>query len=1068
MANHRKKKAAVIKPTGKNIVTAQATSDSFVNLVAKLGIQADNQSSNSYYALGPFLSRDRLQLEAAYRSSWLVGAAVDSIAEDMTRAGVTFHTQMDPGSVQKMNVALSTFGIWSNICSGIKWARLYGGAVAIILVDGADYTKPLNIEAIGKDKFKGLVVMDRWMVQPSFGELITDICQDIGKPKFYEVLPGVSTFPAMKIHYTRVMRFDGIELPYYQKLFENLWGLSVVERIYDRLLAFDSSTTGAAQLLYRAHLRVVQIDGLREALAAGGKTEAAVLKMFQYIRQLQSMEGITLLDGKDQFTTHQYTFGGVSDILIQFGQQISGATGIPLVRLFGQSPAGLSSTGESDLRNYYDNINRLQENQLRPELDKLFAIIARSKGLKMPSDLEFLFNPLWQLSDTEKSTIAANDSGTISGAESTGLIKKSTALKELRQLSRVTGRFTNITDEDIEDAENEPPPAMPGMEGQQPPSPPNKPEEGDPNASLGADDPKLTESKEQAKVEKNPEGKSIDKRSRVRDVFKKFLDIRRRVWDAFKEEEHPREETGKFTSKGGGVGKKQEESESKPKGSKQPQTDDEKNLYSHIKQVSDFYQKNTGGAGGKRVYDNTYDLVSKEGKFFKPAPLPKDVKKGKMKGCYRNAALLAMENDNYTYCEGIAYSKAINGFPFNHAFCIDKEGNVVDPTWKDGTAYFGVPFSTDFLRKTIVETGIWGLIPDYPSEKYNPFEAGFPKGAIVDEDEEDDEGTKDSNSLSKEELEKIKDPEFDEEHYHHVTDDFKESEHPRGQPENAGQFTSKGGGTISSKKESKPAKGMTPLKEGKAPVHIAKLKIPPAWTDITYNPDPKAELLVKGKDAAGRTQYVYSEKHWAKAASKKFGRIEELNKKFDSIMKENDKALKQKKEEALVLSLIMQTGIRPGSSDEIKGKVKAYGATTLEGQHVEATAEEVFLHFIGKKGVENKIPIEDKTTAKILVERAKKAGKNGKLFDTDGGSLLKYTASLDGGKFKTKDFRTLLGTKTAKQLIDGMEAPKNEKEYKKQVKSVAKQVAERLGNTPSVALKSYISPVVFSAWRISE
>jgi hypothetical protein len=972
---------------------------------------------------------------------------------------------MDPGSVQKMNVALSTFGIWSNICSGIKWARLYGGAIAIILIDGADYTKPLNIEAIGKDKFKGLVVMDRWMVQPSFGELITDICQDIGKPKFYEVLPGVSTFPAMKIHYTRIMRFDGIELPYYQKLFENLWGLSVVERIYDRLLAFDSSTTGAAQLLYRAHLRVMQIDGLREALAAGGKTEAAVLKMFQYIRQLQTMEGITLLDGKDQFNTHQYTFGGISDILIQFGQQISGATGIPLVRLFGQSPAGLSSTGESDLRNYYDNINRLQENQLRPELDKLFAIIARSKGLKMPSDFEFLFNPLWQLSDTEKSTIAANDSSTISGAEGSGLISKAMALKELRQLSRVTGRFTNITDEDIKDAENEPPPAMPGMEGQQPlPTPGNEPEEGDPNASLGADDPELTESKEHAKVEKNPEGKSLDKRSRVRDIFKKLFDIRRKVWDAFKEEEHPREETGKFTSKGGGVGKK---TVAKLRGSKQPKTEDEKNLYSHIKQVSDFYQKNTGGAEGKRVYDNTYDLVAKEGKFFKPAAsLPEGVKRGKMKECYRNAAMLAMENDDYTYCEGIAYSKAINGFPFNHAFCIDKEGNVVDPTWKDGTAYYGIPFNTDFLRKTVVLTGVWGLIPDYPSKKYNPFETGFPKGAISDDEEE---GTKDGKPLSKEELEKIKDPEFDEEHYRHVTDEFVESEHPRETSgENAGQFTTKGGGSTSTSKSEKKS-NMIVAQKGKAlPKHIASLKIPPAWKDITYNPDPKAELLVKGKDAAGKTQYVYSEKHWAKAAKKKFGRIEELNKKFESIMKENDKALKQKKEEALVLSLIMQTGIRPGSSDEIKGKVKAYGATTLEGQHVEATAEEVYLHFIGKKGVENKIPIENKETAKILIERAKKAGKNGKLFQTDGGSLLKYTASLDGGKFKTKDFRTLLGTKTAKHLIDGMEAPKNEKEYKKKVKLVAKSVAERLGNTPAVCLKAYISPVVFSAWRISE
>jgi N-acetylglutamate synthase-like GNAT family acetyltransferase len=246
-------------------------------------------------------------------------------------------------------------------------------------------------------------------------------------------------------------------MPYYQKKYDNFWGMSVIERLYDRLLAFDSATTGAAQLMYKAYLRVIQVKGLRTALAMGGKTEQAVIKQFQYIRLMQSIEGITLLDSEDQFSAHNYSFSGVSDVLTQFGQQISGSLNIPLVRLFGQSPSGFS-TGDSDLRSYYDNIHKDQENKLRTPVYKILDVMSMSKfGQPLPEDFEFNFITLWQPSDLEKSQIAASDMQTVNTAFQSGMINKKIAMKELAQQSHATGRFTNITDEDIEAAKEEPP-----------------------------------------------------------------------------------------------------------------------------------------------------------------------------------------------------------------------------------------------------------------------------------------------------------------------------------------------------------------------------------------------------------------------------------------------------------------------------------------------------------------------------------------------------------------------------------------------------------------------------------
>lgn len=307
---------------------------------------------------------------------------------------------------------------------------------------------------------------------------------------------------------------------------------------------------------------------------------------------------------------------------------------------------------------------------------------------------------------------------------------------------------------------------------------------------------------------------------------------------------------------------------------------------------------------------------------------------------------------------------------------------------------------------------------------------------------------------------------------------WKESDHPRGQPDNAGQF-GPGGGGKNETTSSKTAHQTTQIKDGKRvsstgaplPAHIQALKIPPAWTDVTYSADPKAALLATGKDAKGRRQAVYSAEFSAGQAAKKFSRISELNQKFKSIYAQNEEARKsdepKKRAAADCAHLIMTTGIRPGSEDDTGADKKAYGATTLEGKHVVIDGDKVSLKFVGKKGVSLDLPVTDPGTAKMLRERKKSAGEDGQLFPINEKALLDHVHSFDGGGFKTKDFRTLLGTRTAIDEVSRREAPKNEKEYKKSVMEVAKIVSSKLGNTPVIALQSYINPSVFAPWKIA-
>jgi hypothetical protein len=176
------------------------------------------------------------------------------------------------------------------------------------------------------------------------------------------------------------------------------------------------------------------------------------------IRLMQSNEGLTLLDSEDDFIPTHYTFAGLDQVLLSFGEQLSGATGIPLVRLFGQSPAGLNSTGESDLRTYYDTIKATQEIDLRHPLMKICGVLSRSLfGEPLPGNFWFEFAPLWELSDMEKADIASKDTASVISAYDLGLVSRSTALRELKASGAVTGRWDKIIDGDITEAESEPP-----------------------------------------------------------------------------------------------------------------------------------------------------------------------------------------------------------------------------------------------------------------------------------------------------------------------------------------------------------------------------------------------------------------------------------------------------------------------------------------------------------------------------------------------------------------------------------------------------------------------------------
>jgi DNA topoisomerase-1 len=290
---------------------------------------------------------------------------------------------------------------------------------------------------------------------------------------------------------------------------------------------------------------------------------------------------------------------------------------------------------------------------------------------------------------------------------------------------------------------------------------------------------------------------------------------------------------------------------------------------------------------------------------------------------------------------------------------------------------------------------------------------------------------------------------------------WNEADHPR---DDQGKFAGKGYARRA--KHAGKGRGWVDESGDPLPEHLRGLRIPPAWKDVQYDPDPNADLMVKGVDAKGRVQALYSERFKQQQADAKFARIEEMDAKYKAMERQVAADVKAGNEDAACMRLIMSTGVRPGSDRDTGAAVQAYGATTLMGRHVTQVGDEVHLQFVGKKGEKLDIAVLDAAVAKDLLARQAAVGAGGRLFNTDATRLLVYSHTMDGGGFKTKDFRTYLGTRLAQDMIAESDAPRTMKEYKRSVMRVAKHVSQRLGNTPSVALKSYIHPIAFARWRM--
>ena len=442
MSRKKRKTTGTAKPV--------QTADAFSNPLFHLGYGSQSPLEATEYPLTR-MTYDYALLNSLYRSNWVVQNVVGIIPDDMLREGFTVSGAISPQYQQELDRCLRQTQLYDRINEGMRWGRLYGGAAGLILIRGQeDLSKPLDLETILPGTFAGLYIVDRWSGITPGMELVSDWTDpDFGLPKYYDInMADGST--VVSVHHSRIIRFVGRELPYLEKMAEMYWGESEVEALYADVVKHDNVAANMAALTFRANVDSMEVENLDQLFSvAPTAIQQRFWNMMQAQNVLKSNFGMQLVNKGDSVKNTQYTFTGLQEIYDSMCLDLSGASRIPVTKLFGRAPAGLNATGESDLQNYYDYVDTLRESKLRPILEKLMPIIAMSVWGGVPEDMDIQFPPLWTPTAKEVAEIAKAKAETIIATFQANLLDQATAQRELKKLAEETSMFDSISEETI-------------------------------------------------------------------------------------------------------------------------------------------------------------------------------------------------------------------------------------------------------------------------------------------------------------------------------------------------------------------------------------------------------------------------------------------------------------------------------------------------------------------------------------------------------------------------------------------------------------------------------------------
>jgi len=377
--------------------------DSWYNALTGLGSSLRDKLHSTQFL--PGFRIDDQTLENLYHEEDMAARIAEAYPEDALRQGYKLSVEDDIELAERAEEYEARLDFRRQLKEAAVWGRVFGGAAIWLGIDdGQSDDKPVNVENIRSILFAN--ILTKCEIHP---EKYYRTPEKFGTPEVYRVNAiGALASEAKNflIHETRLIRLNGARTSLRRQQFNGGWHDSVLQKVHEVLMQFNVGWQAVAHLLQDASQAVFSVDGLSEMIA-GGHRDILNTRM-EIVDMSRSVARAIMLDAdKEKFERQPANFGNVDKILEMFMYRLAAAARMPVTKLMGRSPSGMNATGDSDTRNWYDQIKTYQEEELKPAIERFYEYMLAAQDFEgeAPEKWSVKFERLWQLTDLEQATL---------------------------------------------------------------------------------------------------------------------------------------------------------------------------------------------------------------------------------------------------------------------------------------------------------------------------------------------------------------------------------------------------------------------------------------------------------------------------------------------------------------------------------------------------------------------------------------------------------------------------------------------------------------------------------------
>jgi len=378
-----------------------------VNALTGLGVPSKDKTTATSVSFQTLLTE--AELESLYTNG-IPRRYVDAISDEILRHRPTMKLGGDDASdnadlLTRFEQFLQASQFHFALSEVIKLQRLYGGAGLVLLIDdGGAPEDPVEMNRIRA--IRGYVPLSRHELIPEDFSIT-----DYSRPSHYRITTSQRITPDqrsgyvnIRIHHTRVARFDGLFLPWNQRSRNTGWGQSVLQLIWNAFKRYETAMSGLESMTSDSDVFVHKIPGLFNRIAAGN--EADLRKRLEANNLSRSVYGGMVVDVEEDINFINRALSNIATATDPFIKDLQAATGWPASILMGDSPGGLGKEGRFEERVWSSLVEQWQEVYCRTPITEVFTYIMASREGptrgRIPESWSVHFPSVFTQTDKEK------------------------------------------------------------------------------------------------------------------------------------------------------------------------------------------------------------------------------------------------------------------------------------------------------------------------------------------------------------------------------------------------------------------------------------------------------------------------------------------------------------------------------------------------------------------------------------------------------------------------------------------------------------------------------------------